>query len=206
GDLHSGWARWRGLVCAFVLATSACQTTDDASVLSADSWSSAPLARADVRAGPKLPPPASGGSPRSAGTPLLDTSPKTKTTFLEGTGRFVGEPQAARPAAPDPNEDGVTLNLVNVPAPQAAKTILGDILAVRYTVDPGVEGKITIQTPRPVTKSTAVDLFQSALRANGAAIVDANGLFRIVPLDQAPVGATIQLARIPPSAPLADAA
>src|SRR5262249_58547296 len=82
----------------------------------------------------------------------------------------------------------------------------GDILAVRYTVDPGIEGKITIQTPRPVTKSTAVDLFQSALRANNAAIVDANGMFKIVPLDQAPVGATIQLAGIPPQAPLSEAA
>src|SRR5262249_27763734 len=155
--------------------------------------SAAPLARADdaVQRGPKLPPPSSGGY-RSAGTPLLDNSPKTKTTFLEGTGRFVGDPQP-RQAAADANGEGATLNLVNVPAPQAAKTILGDILAVRYTVDPGVEGKITIQTPRPVTKATAVDLFQSALRANNAAIVDANGMFKIVPLDQAPVGATIQL-------------
>ena len=79
--------------------------------------------------------------------------------------RRIGNPAAA---ALDADKDGVTLNLVNVPAPQAAKTILGDILAVRYTVDPGVEGKITIQTPRPVTKSAAVDLFQAALRANGA--------------------------------------
>ncbi len=189
------------------LALSACQTTDDASV-SSDSWSPAPLARADdagVQRGAKLPPPTSGGTSHAGGTPLLDNAPKTKTTFFEGTGRFVGDPHPARQTAPGAGEDGVTLNLVNVPAPQAAKTILGDILAVRYTVDPGIEGKITIQTPRPVTKSAAVDLFQSALRANGAAIVDANGMFKIVPLDQAPVGATIQLAGIPPQAPLNDA-
>jgi general secretion pathway protein D len=201
-------ARWRILVCAFALATSACQTTDDAHVLYADSWSPAPLARADdtgTRPSAKSSTPGPGGVSRSAGTPLLDKTPKTKTTFLEGTGRFVGDPQSPRQAAPDANEDGVTLNLVNVPAPQAAKTILGDILAVKYTVDPTVEGKITIQTPRPVAKSTAVDLFQAALRSNGAAIVDANGLFKIVPLDQAPVGATIQLAGVPPSAPLAEA-
>ena len=198
--------RWRGLLCAFALATSACQTTDEANLPYSDSWSPAPLARADdaVQKGSKLPPPRGGGS-RSGGTPLLDRSPKTKTTFLEGTGRFVGDPQSMRQAAPEAKEDGVTLNLVNVPAPQAAKTILGDIMAVRYTVDPSIEGKITIQTPRPVAKSTAVDLFQAALRANGAAIVDANGLFKIVPLDQAPVGATIQLAGVPPSAPLPEA-
>jgi general secretion pathway protein D len=188
------------------LAASACQTTDEANTPYADSWSPAPLARADdVQKGPKLPPPSGGGTSRSGGTPLLDKSPKTKTTFLEGTGRFVGDPQPPHQAAADADADGVTLNLVNVPAPQAAKTILGDIMAVRYTVDPSVEGKVTIQTPRPVTKSAAVDLFQSALRQNGAAIVDANGLFKIVPLDQAPVGATIQLAGVPPAAPLPDA-
>jgi len=204
GGLHCGWAPWRGLICALALAASACQTTDEAYLTSADSGAPAPVARADdpVQRGAKLPPPS--GASRAAGTPLLDHAPRTKTTFLEGTGRFVGEPQP-RQAAPDASDDGVTLNLVNVPAPQAAKTILGDILAVRYTVDPAVEGKITIQTPRPVTKSTAVDLFQSALRANNAAIVDANGSFKIVPLDQAPVGATIQLAGAPPSALLGEA-
>jgi general secretion pathway protein D len=204
--LKSGSARRHGLLCVVALALAACQTTDEASVLSGESSASAPLARADdpVQRGAKLAPPSSAAS-RSGGTPLLDNSPKTKTTFLEGTGRFVGEPQP-RQATPDAKEDGVTLNLVNVPAPQAAKTILGDMLAVRYTVDPGVEGKVTIQTPHPVPKSTAVDLFQSALRANNAAIVDANGMYKIVPLDQAPVGATIQLAGIPPSAPLTDAA
>lgn len=206
-DLRSLPARWRRLIVAFALATTACQTTDEASLLSAESSSPTPLARADdaaVQRGAKLPPPSNSAS-RSGGTPLLDNSPKTKTTFLEGTGRFVGDPQP-RQAAAEASEDGVTLNLVNVPAPQAAKTILGDILAVRYTVDPGIEGKVTIQTPHPVTKSTAVDLFQSALRANNAAIVDANGMYKIVPLDQAPVGATIQLAGILPSAPLSAAA
>jgi len=195
-------------LCVVALATSACQTTDETYLLSADADSgSAPLARADngVQRGAKLRPPSSAAS-RSGGTPLLDNSPKTKTTFLEGTGRFVGDPQSLRQAARDADGGDVTLNLVNVPTPQAAKTILGDILAVRYTLDPGVEGKITIQTPRPVTKTAAVDLFQSALRANNAAIVDGNGMFKIVPLDQAPVGATIQLAGIPPSAPPNDAA
>ncbi|HEY7298467.1 MAG TPA: type II secretion system secretin GspD [Xanthobacteraceae bacterium] len=86
----------------------------------------------------------------------------------------------------------MTLNLVNVPAPQAEKTILNDILGIKYTIDPTIEGKITIQTPNPVTKSTAIDLFQSALRSNNAAIVNANGTYRIVPIDSAPVGAIPQ--------------
>jgi general secretion pathway protein D len=79
-----------------------------------------------------------------------------------------------------------------VSAPQAAKTILGDILAVKYTVDPGIEGKITIQTPKPVARSTVIDLFQAALRANNAVIVNAKGTYRIAAADQAVVGARIR--------------
>jgi general secretion pathway protein D len=206
--LRSTSARWPILLSALALAASGCQTTDDGQLLYANSWSPAPLARADdgkSRAPATAGTRGSGGATRSVGTPLLDKTPKTKTTFLEGTGRFIGDPQSPRQAAPDASEDGVTLNLVNVPAPQAAKTILGDILAVKYTIDPGIEGKITIQTPRPVTKSAAVDLFQTALRSNGAAIVDANGLYKIVPADRAAVGATIQLASVPPAGPLAGA-
>jgi len=206
--LRSTSTCWPILLSALALATSGCQTMDDGQLLYANSWSSAPLARADD--GKARPPgtagtPGSGGASRSVGTPLLDKTPKTKTTFLEGTGHFIGDPQSPRLAAPDANEDGITINLVNVPAPQAAKTILGDILAVKYTVDPAIEGKITIQTPHPVAKSAVVDLFQTALRSNGAAIVNANGLFKIVPVDQAAVGATIQLAGAPPSGSLAGA-
>lgn len=91
----------------------------------------------------------------------------------------------------------MTLNLVNVPAPQAAKTILGDILGVKYTIDPKVDGKVTIQTPNPVARSAAIDLFQSALRSSGAAIVNANGMYRIVPVDLAPVGAIIRTGNAP---------
>src|SRR5262249_5957556 len=51
----------------------------------------------------------------------------------------------------------------------------------------------------PVTKSAAVDLFQTALRSNGAAIINSNGTYKIVPVDQAPVGAVISTASPPES-------
>jgi len=124
---------------------------------------------------------------------LLANANGGASTFIEGSGRFVGDPPTGSvDRGAEETADGVTLNLVNVPAPQAAKTILGDILAVRYTVDPGIDGKITIQTPRPVARSAVIDLFQSALRANNAAIVNTRGMYRIVPADQAVVGASVR--------------
>ena len=130
---------------------------------------------------------------RTSGAPLLANTRGGDSTIIEGSGRFVGEPPTGsiNPSSEDV-ADGITLNLVNVPAPQAAKTILGDILAVKYTVDPGIEGKITIQTPKPVARSAVIDLFQAALRSNNAALVHARGLYRIVPADQAVIGASLR--------------
>jgi general secretion pathway protein D len=144
-------------VVPFVLALSACQTILDDAAPPVDSWNSAQLPRAS----------SSQSRPdRTNGTPLLANANGGASTFIEGSGRFVGEPPTGSiNRAAEETADGVTLNLVNVPAPQAAKTILGDILAVRYTVDPGIDGKITIQTPRPVARSAAIDLFQAAHRA-----------------------------------------
>lgn len=60
--------------------------------------------------------------------PLLASTGGGQSTLIEGSGRFVGEsPTGAVNGAQDNVADGVPLNLVNVPAPQAAKTFLGDI-------------------------------------------------------------------------------
>jgi len=176
-------------VPVLALSAAACQTLEDVPPSVINTWRPAPLARADD---------ARSRTPGPNGTPLLDNTARTKTTFLEGSGRFIGDPPtgAIKPTT-EAAADGVTINLVNVPAPQAAKTVLGDILGVRYTVDPGIEGKVTIQTPRPVARGAVVDLFQAALRSNNAALVNANGMYRIVALEQAAVGARIRTDEAP---------
>jgi general secretion pathway protein D len=125
-----------------LLRLPACQTLEDsAATPTTSSLDRAPRARPDD------------GKDRKTITPDATPADKTRseTVYMEGTGRFVGEqPVRARPLAGAPDNDAVTLNLVNVPAPQAAKTVLGDMLGIKYSVDPGIERKITIQTPTPV--------------------------------------------------------
>jgi general secretion pathway protein D len=174
----------RILLLPFAFAVSACQTIDDAPASSAWSYGPAPVTRTSA---------AQARYDRTGGAPLLANTRGGQSTVIEGTGRFVGDPPTGSISRSSEDvTDGVTLNLVNVPAPQAAKTILGDILAVRYTVDPGIEGKITIQTPKPVAKAAVIDLFQAALRSNNAAIINNNGMYRIVAADQAAVGANLR--------------
>lgn len=156
-----------------------CQTTSQTPI--AD-WQSAPLA--------------TGTGETNAGSGIPSSFQQTGSTKLgspvnyEGTGRFVAYGSMSGGANPDSGADGVKLNFVDVPVAQAAKVVLSDILSLNYVVDPKVTGKVTIQTSKPVTKAAALDLFQSALRSANAALVENDGLYKVVPLDQASAAGT----------------
>ncbi|MBK3665378.1 type II secretion system secretin GspD [Bradyrhizobium diazoefficiens] len=82
----------------------------------------------------------------------------------------------------------VVLDLAGVPLQQAAKTVLGDLIGVNYVLDPRVDGVISVETTKPVTKAEALELFQAALAPAGATLVQSRGVYRIVPSDQAATG------------------
>ncbi|HYA79781.1 MAG TPA: secretin N-terminal domain-containing protein, partial [Methylocystis sp.] len=112
-------------------------------------------------------------------------APGQNAVIVEGSGRLVG-------AKPDRHDDGggegeadITLNFVALPIQQAAKIMLGEIVAADYVIDPRVEGKISAHTAHPVHKKQALELFQASLRIAGAALVRSGSLYKIVPLDQA---------------------
>jgi len=115
----------------------------------------------------------------------LSRGPGGRTVLSTGTGRFVGSGRSRGGATEPVGEDGVTLNLVNLPIAQAAKIVIGDIVGADFVVDPKLDGKVTVHTAHPVRRSTALELFQSALRISGAAVVKAGGVYKVVPLDQA---------------------
>ncbi|HET9175825.1 MAG TPA: type II secretion system protein GspD, partial [Pseudolabrys sp.] len=49
--------------------------------------------------------------------------------------------------------DGFELNFENTPVTTVAKVVLGDILRVGYTIDPRVQGTISLASGRPVPKA-----------------------------------------------------
>ena len=94
-------------------------------------------------------------------------------------GRRAGAPNAGSAA------EGVDLNFDNAPVTAVAKVILGDILGVGYSVDPRVQGTITLSSGRPVPKSRLLFVLESALRTSNAVLVHDAGGYRIIPIDDA---------------------
>lgn len=106
--------------------------------------------------------------------------------IVQGTGRFVNT--AAAPISPPVEQIGkgeYTLNLVGAPVAQAAKKILGDIMGYNYLVDPRVQGEVTLQTSSPVSKDMLLEILETSLAVNHAAIVQRNGRYDIVPETEA---------------------
>ena len=86
---------------------------------------------------------------------------------------------------PPSNGRGYDLNFENTPVATVAKVVLGDILGVGYTIDPRVQGTVSLVSARPVPKSDIVFVLESALRLSGIVLLrDASG-YRLTPLGDA---------------------
>ena len=89
---------------------------------------------------------------------------------------------------PGASGEGYELNFENTPIASVAKVVLGDILGTGYTIDPRVQGMISLASGRPVPKSDLLFVLENALRLSGVVLVkDVQG-FRLIPLGDA-VGA-----------------
>ena len=92
-----------------------------------------------------------------------------------------------RPQFPS-NGNGFDLNFENTPVVTVAKVVLGDILQVGYTIDPRVQGTISLVSIRPVPKSDIVFVLENALRLSGVVLLHDSSGYRLTPLGDA-VGA-----------------
>ena len=106
--------------------------------------------------------------------------------YREGSGSFVSaRAPLIEKAEMTKGGEGYTLNLVEAPIKAAAKSVLGDILGVNYTIDPRLQGTVSLQTSDAVDKETLVDLFETSLAVSGAAIVRRGAGYQIVPVTEA---------------------
>ena len=77
-------------------------------------------------------------------------------------------------------DDKVSLNFVNADIQEVIKAI-SQISKKNFLVDPRVKGSINIVSATPVNPELAYDILLSALRLQGYAAVDADGVTKIIP-------------------------
>src|SRR5215831_4745922 len=124
--------------------------------------------------------------------PATNRSPAKSEFISRGSGQFVGRSEPVAPAKTFKGSDGVTINLLNAPIAQAAKTILGDIMKADYVISDKVTGTVTVQTSAPVEPAAVADIFEAVLKTNGIALIRDEGHYRLAPLAAA-AGAPVSL-------------
>ncbi len=116
--------------------------------------------------------------------------------LIPGTGVFVKPPKVTE--APAGAKD-IVLNFEGADLREVVRVVMGDMLRENYTIDPKVNGSVTIHTSQAVSRAAVPGILETVLRMNGAVMVRENGVYKIGPIGNALRGAsTPQLANLQP--------
>src|SRR5205823_14611141 len=111
-------------------------------------------------------------------------SQRPRAMVIEGRGAGPADGEAEQPL-PAPGSEGFELNFENTPVTTVAKVVLGDIMGLGYTIDPRVQGTVSLASGRPVPKSDILFVLENALRVSNVVLVrDARG-YRLIPAAEA---------------------
>ncbi|WP_401738912.1 type II secretion system secretin GspD [Stenotrophomonas pavanii] len=125
-----------------------------------------------------------------------------QAVIRRGTGTMINR-EAARAPAPalhGASTGEATFNFEGESLHAVVKAILGDMLGQNYVIAPGVQGTVTLATPKPVSPAQALNLLEMVLGWNNARMVYSGGRYNIVAADQALAGTVA-----PSTAPAASA-
>ena len=108
----------------------------------------------------------------------------SRLSLLEqGNGDFIANnmPEDRQPGS---DSGGINLNLQDTDIRDFVQVILNDVLNENYVIDEKVAGTVTINIIKPINKETALALLEDILAMHGAAIINKNGLYQIIPKNQ----------------------
>ena len=97
--------------------------------------------------------------------------------------------------SPANGDKGYEMNFENAPIASVAKAILADILGVGYTIDPRVQGTVSLTTVRAVPRTDLIYILESALRVSNVALVREGRGYRLIPSADAIAAGSIDRTR-----------
>ncbi|HWK15098.1 MAG TPA: type II secretion system secretin GspD [Rhizobiaceae bacterium] len=77
------------------------------------------------------------------------------------------------------------VNLENADISVAARSVLGEVLGISYTLDERATGRVSIITSRPTPAEDILRMFEGSLRANGVVMVREGDRLRLMPATEA---------------------
>lgn len=146
--------------------------------------------------------PPAGQAAEGASDATRDAQGAPQAVIRRGTGTMINR-EAARAPAPalhGASTGEATFNFEGESVHAVVKAILGDMLGQNYVIAPGVQGTVTLATPKPVSPAQALNLLEMVLGWNNARMVYSGGRYNIVAADQALAGTVA-----PSTAPAASA-
>jgi len=155
----------------FILTLTACATAPAPSSIAGVST---------VDEGPAVPQEAAQAAPLPPEPDAADAA-TGEPRIRRGTGTFVQSARSGQGAV-YAEADGVTLNFEQAELKEFLRVIFDTILQENYYVDPQVRGTVTLHTTRPVVRNAVLPIVEAVLEGNGAALIQDDGIFKIVPL------------------------
>lgn len=133
---------------------------------------------------------------RNSSTGAAQTSPLNsveepetgpQAVIRRGNGQMINRSAASAPppSLAGMSGGGASFNFEGESVHAVVKAILGDMLGQNYVIAPGVQGTVTLGTPKPVSPAQAMTLLEQVLAQNNARMVYSDGRYNIMPADQA---------------------
>jgi general secretion pathway protein D len=124
--------------------------------------------------------------PTQVGTSTTSSGPRAQPAVFQGTEvTDVAAPRPQSATGGSGSGSGFDLNFESAPVATVAKVVLGDILQTGYTIDPRVQGTVSLVSVRPVPKSDIIFVLENALRISGVALVRDTAGYRLTPIGDA---------------------
>ena len=166
---------------AAALALTGCQTVPTPPVLDV---SAVPVVRASLDTAAMPVPVVSMAAPAQPAEPVATASGASgavearvnEPRILRGNDRVIAPAKIVPPIEGPP----VSFTFEEAPVSEVVRTIMGDILKTSYVLHPPLSGTVTLSTRQSIAPDQAVFLLESALQANGLAMVrDARGSYHV---------------------------
>lgn len=122
--------------------------------------------------------------------PPIPTPPPAQVVPDAGAADAGGEPAEAEGERPLAEDEAMVLNFERADIREVIHS-LATALGLSYTIDPRIEGQVTIRTTGKIARKDLFPLFNEILRNNGIAAVRQGDLYQMLPIAEAKTRAIV---------------